>query len=364
MNFDELTAAERSFVRGLCLVQRLASGPADLAALVGHVRARLGWSAYPDEEEEKALQRRFEDDLARLRRLGVGIEYERAGRVYVLRGYGDLPLVALGDRELDALAFLQETFGAGAPNAENVRRLVDAISGWLPNDQAASLQRRRQQFRVDLRSHDEQDIDRLVQEQVQTAIRRGRLLRFGYRAMTQADNTPRLHTVQPWQIVFDAVRGHLYLDAYWLESSGPRGRRRQQRWQQFRIDRILRQGLEMLPDKRPPTPPPRPRHKIEYLLSPEITRVGQVTRHFDRMEVHAPGPDGWVRVSAETDDLFRGVRLLLPYGGHCRVVGGPEARRQMEELVAGLAVVYAAPLQASGGIGHGPLGSGESGRDS
>ena len=60
------------------------------------------------------------------------------------------------------------------------------------------------------------------------------------------------------------------------------------------------------------------------------------------MTVGKPDGDGWVPVTATTDDLFRAVRLLLGYGPNCRVTGGTEARREMVDLVAALGQVYGA----------------------
>jgi hypothetical protein len=106
------------------------------------------------------------------------------------------------------------------------------------------------------------------------------------------------------------MRRHLYLDAYRLHVSGPLGEWPQPRWQKYRLGRILLEAIEVLPDKLPPTPPKRPRHELEYLLAPEIARLGEVSRHFDDMTVHPPD-EGWVRVTAKTDDLFAAVQICL-----------------------------------------------------
>jgi hypothetical protein len=117
----------------------------------------------------------------------------------------------------------------------------------------------------------------------------------------------------------------------------------QPRWQKYRLGRILPDEIEVLPDKLPPTPPKRPRHELEYLLAPEIARLGQVSRHFDDMTVHPPDADGWVRVTAKTDDLFAAVQTLLSYGARCLVIGDAEARRMLEENIATLAKLYKVP---------------------
>ena len=150
-----------------------------------------------------------------------------------------------------------------------------------------------------------------------------------------------MHEVQPDHQYFDPNRGHLYLDAYWLTSDGPVGKRKQERWLSFRLDRVLDdENLRVLPQRMPPTLPRRPRHHLEYWLSPQIARLGQVTRHFDEMDVHETDAEGWVRVTGATDNLFQATRLLLSYGPNCRVTGGAEAKDEMERLIREMATVY------------------------
>ncbi len=64
--------------------------------------------------------------------------------------------------------------------------------------------------------------------------------------------------------------------------------------------------------------------------------MGEVTQHFEEMQVTQEA-DGAALVHAETDNLFFAVRTLLHYGQHCQVLGGPEALREMREIVQGMA---------------------------
>jgi predicted DNA-binding transcriptional regulator YafY len=210
----------------------------------------------------------------------------------------------------------------------------------LPESQRESLAGRRQRLRIDLRRKDNDQIALPVEAAINRALSQRRLLRFAYHSPAQADGRPRTHTVQPWHLHFDSMRGHLYLDAFCLEVSGPHGVWQRRQWQLYRLGRILAEGIEVLPDRLPPTPPKRPRHPLEYWLAPEIARLGEVTRHFEGTEVHETNEAGWVRVTATTHDLFWAVRQLLRYGPHCQVTGGVEALREMRALVGAMQRLY------------------------
>lgn len=328
------------WLRSLALLRCLQRGAADRATLTALIQAECGADAYPDATDADAVRRMFEEDIKRLRQWGVQIPDVRKTKVYTLASYGEFSPVALGEAALDALAFLLETFGPAAPNSDGVQQLLRTVVDWLPNEQAASLAARRQRLHLDLRQRDAGMIDPRIEQTIDRALREGRRLRFAYHSPSRTDGVTPSHTVEPWYKVFDPLRGHFYLDAYWLESTSPNGRFAQQKWQKFRLDSILADGLEVLPGKRSPSPPPRPRKQLDYLLAPQITRRGQVTRHFDNMETHGTDANGWLRVTATTADLFSALRLLLTYGPNCKVIGGTEAQREMERLVQGLGEVY------------------------
>lgn len=326
--------------RCLTILRQLQRAPAVKAVLMEYVRIEVGPEAYAD--DPKLADKTFARDIERLRTWGVEIVVG-AGHEYHLQSYGMFNPVGLDEEALNALAFLSETFVEGAPQSEAVQQLLRRVLDWLPATQRSAVTFNRQRLRVDLRRRDEDYIPAEVQAAVEKAYNERRRLRFWYRSPSQTDGAPRRHTVEPWHLHFDTMRRHLYLDAYRLHVSGPQGEWPQPRWQKYRLGRILPDEIEVLPDKLPPAPPKRPRHELEYLLAPEIVRLGQVSRHFDDMTVHPPDAEGWVRVTAKTDDLFAAVQTLLGYGARCRVIGGAEARQAMEENVAALAKFYKLP---------------------
>ncbi|HAJ38528.1 MAG TPA: hypothetical protein DCL15_22910 [Chloroflexi bacterium] len=326
--------------RCLTILRQLQRSPADKAELMEYVRIEVGVEAYGD--DAKLADKTFARDIDRLRTWGVEVDVGR-GHQYYLKSYGDFNPVSLTDEELNTVAFLLETFAPGAPQAEAVQQFLQRVLDWIPLGQRDAIGLSRQRLRVDLRRRDEDDIAPVVQTAVDKAYNERRRLRFWYLSPGQADGAPRRHTVEPWYLHFDTMRRHLYLDAYRLHVSGPLGEWSQPRWQKYRLGRILPDEIEVLPDKLPPMPPKRPRHELEYLLAPEIARLGEVSRHFDDMTVHPPDEEGWVRVTAKTDDLFTAVQMLLGYGARCRVIGGAAARKMMEENVLAMLKLYKLP---------------------
>ncbi|HMN29156.1 MAG TPA: WYL domain-containing protein [Caldilineaceae bacterium] len=327
----------RALLRSLALLRRLQRSPADRATLADAVRIEVDPAAY-GELRSKAEIKLFANDIQRLRELGVDIYYHTGA--YHLVSYGEFSPVGLGEDGLNALAFLSESFGPGAPNSLAIQELVSQVTDWLPAGQRDSLPARRQRLRLDLRRRDRDQILPAVQEAIDRAVNQRRLLQFHYRAPGQADSTPRRHTVQPWGVYFDTLRRHLYLDAYCLSVSGPHGFFRQELWRTYRLGRILPDGLTVLPDRLPPEPPPRPRIPLEYWLAPEIARQDEITAHFDHTQIHERDAQGWLRITATTHDLFQATRLLLTYGPYCRVTGGTAARQEMLRLVRGMAEWY------------------------
>lgn len=329
--------------RSLCLLRHLQDGPQDRDTLASFVHIECDPNAYPD-FSQKASQKCFENDLKRLREWGVATDYYEGH--YRLLSYGSFNPVGLPDHALEMVAFLSETFGPGAPHHEAIQQLLRMVIDWLPSQQRDSIPMRRQRLRLDLRRRDDDQIAPRVQAALDRALSQHRLLRFHYRAPSQTDGVPRIHTVQPWSLDFDPVRRHLYLDAYRLEVSGPFGVWAEPQWQRYRPGRILAEGIEVLPDKFPAIPPKRPRYPLEYWLAPEIARLGEITRHFEEMRIGQTDSEGWVQVTATTDDLFRAMRLLLGYGPNCKVTGGSDARREMEALVTALGQRYPAPTKS------------------
>jgi hypothetical protein len=116
----------------------------------------------------------LENDLGRLREWGVEIEYGEG--VYRLISYAGFNPVALGEDELNAVALLAESFGAGAPLADEVQQLLRVVVDWLPARQRDSIPMRRQRYRIDLRRTDTDVIAPVVEAAIHRAISERRLL--------------------------------------------------------------------------------------------------------------------------------------------------------------------------------------------
>lgn len=336
-----MAPARERIARALSILRQVQQASDSREQLMALVSADLGNGPY-DGDTPDVGRRRFEEDLGFIQGSlsAKRPRYNRKLDRYEFQGFGDFRPLGLQEDELDTLAFLAETFGPDAPHGDQVQALLMHIQAMLSDVQRSGLLARRSRLQVQLRRKDTDQIPPIVEQTIGRALGK-QLLRFAYRSPTQADEVPRIHTAEPWNRYFDSARGHFYLDAFLREVDGPHGQWKAQRWMRYRIGRILPEGIQVLPERLPPTPPKRPRHRLEYLLAPELTRLGQVSRHFDDMEIHDPDEEGWVRVTATTDNLFMACRQLLSYGPGCRVVGGSDARREMEGLVRGLRRVYA-----------------------
>lgn len=337
-----MTTHKQRLIRSLSILRRLQVGAADRQALIDHVQTEWGPLAY-EADSARAVESLLARDIKFLREnLFVNIpNVDRSTNLYEIVDFGDFRPLCLTEAELDALITLQQSFQPGAPHSEAITNFLARIAKLLPTPQQKALTTKQARLRLDLRRRDGETILPLVQRMVDKAIREKRHLQFAYRTASQRDDQPRIHEVQPDHQFFDPSRGHLYLEAYWLTSDGPAGKYKQERWQAFRLDRILAdEHLQVLSQKQPPMLPKRPRHALEYWLSPRIVRLGQVTRHFDEMRVHETDGADWIRVTGTTDNLFQATRLLLGYGPNCRVTGGADAKREMEKLVQEMAAVY------------------------
>jgi predicted DNA-binding transcriptional regulator YafY len=129
------------------------------------------------------------------------------------------------------------------------------------------------------------------------------------------------------------------LDAYCRRSRGPDHQREHVGWLPYRLTRVQVAGLEVWPDKFPPRQRRRRLIALRYRLGPELHRGG-VSARFEEMEVSPVEPDGWVTVSARTDDLFTARRILLAYGENCEVLAPPQLRRQMAAAARKMAGFY------------------------
>lgn len=328
--------------RCLALLRRVQQGPANKDQLVAAVCAEIGADAYGG-ASGRALAERFHRDKQRLfSHLGVRLRYDASAGGYVI---GELtqPLLSLPEGLLKTLAFLADTFQPGAPHADGVQQLVETLIAWSDDERRLIFNRARGLLPdIDLRERDEEPISADVWQRVLAARDMRQQIRFRYRSSRHEDSAARIHVVEPRRIYF-SERGHYRLDGYCLYNEGPHGSWRPERYFAYRLSRIVPGSVEILPRRWLPVRTHRP-YAVIYELSPEITRFGVSPRP----ELIAPpdissAGDGWTRVEGQTHDVFHLARNLLYYGDRCRVLGGPELRREVEELVEGLAGVYIVP---------------------
>jgi predicted DNA-binding transcriptional regulator YafY len=328
--------------RCLAILRRVQRGPANKEELVRAVYTSEGEEAYGGAAAE-ALQSKFAKDIARIRdNFQVNVRYDRRIGGYVIADL-ERPQLDLPDAQLETLAFLSETFREGTPHATEVRQLIDTLLPWLSEERRRIVGRAQGLLDVDLRQRDSDEIAPDVWTAVQTAYSERRQLAFDYLSSTYEDGVPRHHVVEPWDLYFDAGRGHYYLRAYCLWRDGPDGPSEPRAYRHYRLGRIQAGSAMALPAKLPPAPRAARRYTAIYHLAPEIARLG-ISRQpalIGEPQV-GEGADGWVEVRGQTDDLFLLSRNLLYYGPNCRVIGGPELLAEMRRLVAGMAEIYLA----------------------
>lgn len=322
--------------RCLIIAQRLQRGPATQEELISAVCKQLELEVYGQAKSQASIKR-FHNDLQRLRdRLGIEISFDHKNGVYILASLGSLALLDLPDPALDAIAFLTETFDAQAPHHDEIRLLLDTLTGFLSDERRRDLAHQRSLLQIDLKRTDADEINPRTQEKIEQACIERRRLEFLYGSPSQQDQQPRCHEVEPYELIYR--RKHYYLRAFCLYTDGPRGKRIQERVFYYRLGRIVPDSVKLLPQTMPPVPRRVPKYPVRYELKPKIARKG-VTHHFDDMEVEMR-EDGSALVQGYTDDVFWASRELLYYGAGCRVLGGSEMLREMHRLVEGMAKVY------------------------
>lgn len=322
--------------RCLALLGRLLRGPASRQELIQAVRDATDDDTYVANPETKRISA-FEQDVNRRLsgQFGAVARYNRRTSMYELETLEQLPGFDIPDDALAALAFLEDTFGPGTPHHEQINVLYNHLHACLPEQRRQSLARLRVASTVDLRRLDSGAISPMVEEKVEQAVLKRRLLRFYYRSPLYEDGVPRRHTVEPYELTFDARRGHQYLYAFCREVDGQTARL----YIYYRLDRILPERIELLETKLAPTAPRAKRYQLVYRLSPQVARLGEVTQHFEEMQVTQEA-DGSVLVETTTDSIFFAVRTLLHYGQHCQVLGGIDALREMQIIVQAMARLY------------------------
>lgn len=322
---------EEVLARCYALILRLMRGSATTEELLAIIEEKA--ADYGEELTKSSAQKRFEEDRRRIRQWFSGeLNYERGNDVYTLIAF-ERALIDLPADALRGLAFLKATFGKeGAVMQVDVVKLLDFVETLLPDQRQRELNRERSLLEASLKPRDEDHIPEGLLEKLSLACNQRRRLEFEYLATSNLDNVPRKHLVEPLRCLFDEGRGHYYLQAFNLETNGPKGRHDHNVVRDYRVGRIGH--LQVLPTHFPENNRRLPRHELVYELSPQVARRG-VTRYFPESVVHEQS-DGGAIVHAVSMDLFFDLRRLLHYGANCRVIGGEDAVREMKGIVASL----------------------------
>jgi predicted DNA-binding transcriptional regulator YafY len=323
--------------RCLAIIRRVQRGPAQWTDLVRAVCRQEGAEAYgPDQGDTQ--HRRLEKDLERIRgHLDIELHYDRRAEAYAIGGDG-LPLLDLPDDDLATLAWLQQTFEPDAPNHDAVQALLDRLQLYLGPERREAVERQRSTLAVDLGQRDEDGIAETVWDGLTRALVQRRRIEFLYASPQQTDVTPRRHVVDPYERYFDTTRGHYYLRGWCRETQGPRGRRLQECYFDYRLGRM--RDLQVLPDKLPPQAPPATHYAVEYELSPRVARLGVTRQPGIEILTVEQRPDGGALVHGRTTDPFLAVQSLLHYGPNCCVLGGQEVLGHMQAVVKRMAESY------------------------
>lgn len=323
--------------RCLAIVRRALRGPASWQELLAAVVAQEGAEAYGSGGEARC-RLRLEKDLERIRgHLGLDLHFDRELGGYVA-GEATIPLLDLPDEDLATIAWLAQTFTPGSPQHAEVQGLLQRLKKALAPERREEIERRHTALALDLGRRDEDEIPPAVWDGLTRALVARRRIEFTYRSPQQDDQTPRRHVVDPYERYFDTAGGHYYLRGWCHYSEGPRGRRIQNRYFDYRLGRI--RDLQLLPDKLPPFPPPAPRYAVEYVLDARVARLGVSRQRGIEVTAVEMRPDGSALVRGHTHDPFVAVQGLLHYGPNCRVLGGAEVREWMRREVAELADLY------------------------
>ncbi|MCP4165894.1 MAG: WYL domain-containing protein [Chloroflexi bacterium] len=322
--------------RCLAIIRRLERGPTGRMHLIEAVYESEGRDAYGN-VEDKALGKRFENDLKRIReQLDVEIRYGRKERAYVLQDTW-LPLLDLPDEDLATIAWLDDTFGLDSPKHDEVHALLGRLRSWLDINRRAEIERQRGMLSVDLTRRDEHEIPEGVWARLLDVLERRCQVEFLYGSPQQTDKTPRRHVAEFYnEPYFDD--GHYYIRGYCRYTDGPLGKNTMRRYFNYRLDRIS--DISVLPTKLPPYPPRPKTYEVVYELSADVARKGVSRPRWVTSHDVERRPDGSAVVRGETEDLFRTLQALMRYRHHCRVLGGVELLGEMKEVVRKMGEMY------------------------
>lgn len=323
-----------TFRRRLLLVRLLLRGPLTTADLIAAVQRELGDEGYP-EAAESALKHDFD---ALKSEYGCQIRYRRSTRQYMLEDLGDLALLDLPDPCMEALAFLEASFPAGAalPEHAYVRDLLERVTALLPTNRRDIPSRQRGAIRLQLPESPSERIDAATLATIRRAVARRQELEFAYLG-TFDTNSPRRHRVAPY-LVFFRPEGHGYLDATLLEVT-PSGSEIIHSAIHYRLDRIVPGSARILPKMLPPQRVSPPTYHLRYRLLPVVARRRDVAAYFPNTQIEYHD-DGSATVTATVTNLWQTRQILLRYGDACRVLDPPELIALFRATMAGMMTLY------------------------
>lgn len=322
-----------TFRRRLLLIRLLLRGPAPAADLLETVQRELGDEGYP----ANAIAALKHDLDALKAEYGCRIVYRREQGQYALEDLGELALLDLAPDALEALAFLDASFPAGAalPELANVRLLLDQVLRLLPTDRQELVGRQRGAARLRIPGGGTR-VDTATLAIVKRAIAQRRELAFDYLSAFDAE-TPRRHRVAPYAVFF-RPEGHAYLDATLLEVS-PSGGETIHAAIDYRLDRMVAGTARALPQMLPPDRPRPHSYTLVYTLHPNVARRRDIAVYFPNTTI-SYHDDGGATVTATVTNLWQTRQVLLRYGDACRVIEPPELVALLRRTALGLAGMY------------------------
>jgi predicted DNA-binding transcriptional regulator YafY len=323
-----------TFRRRLLLIRLLLRSSLDAGELIAAVAAELGDEGYPD-AAESALKHDFDSLKSEF---GCRIRFQRGIQQYVLEDLGDLALLDLPDHCMEALAFLETSFPAGAalPEHAHIRELLERVIALLPHDRREVSGRQHSAIHLQLPESPSEQIDGATLSTLRRAITHRQELAFDYLSAFDID-TPRRHRVAPYQIFF-RPEGHGYLDATLLHVA-PAGNETLHTAIHYRLSRIVAGTARMLPKKLPSQRIMPPTHRLRYRLLPVVARRRDISAYFPNTQIEYHD-DGSATVSATVTNLWQARQILLRYGTACEVLEPSELIALFRQTAQGLAAIY------------------------
>ena len=315
----------------------------------------MGYNA--DDENDTAVERRFERDKAALRAMGVPVEYVATGEdgnrgYHIPPGSYFLPRLELSPEEVTVLAFVARATGARAagPLGEALRTALQKLQfdSPIPGDVRETVEER---F---LLHHPEEDSEEPQTGHLETmtaAVLAGHTIRFRYRGA--GDRKPATRTVDPYGLA--CWEGHWYLVGRSHERNAVRS---------FRQDRIRGEVKALHPRGPADFAIPGDFHVQDYVGRPpwEFARAEpvEVAVRFDAdvawmVRQEEVAGDRWRQSADGSAELRRTVtdaepllRWLLRFGVHAELLEPVELRARLRSMLEEIRSLYARPRKKRG----------------